>query len=383
LGNCQKIADSKKNVDAKANFIKLGEISKKFTDAQDFCKKDVGSLRAKRQFEVHVRLESLSRYLICSTIAFVFHFSIVEKAHSQTYPDFQTVDDLLDWYKLSIDQVEKNYACMGHAQISGSSSPGFVVYDWFDVRLNQRTDPKNLYYSEVRRTYAGGEAADIWEKYLVRADQKYYSMGAFSQSLGLVPKPKAIAAGQPPKEEISRHMVVPNLFMLALMNNGAYTAFRAETPFLLSELGALRLIEGKIESESANGFFVNKDFGLEIEFDKEFGWMPTKAKGYYRDLEKKGVVDRSHFTMLQYQVETEWIKCNADEDDFVPKKVLWHKLTESPNTANLWKCRQFGFGASPMPRCSATTLWMPSAVRKDLSTTSSRSYSNRKSESQT
>lgn len=275
----------------------------------------------------------LTRCLCCVSITIAFHFAMMEKTYSQKYPDFKTVDELLDWYKLSMDHAESNYACMGHADISGSSSPGFVVYDWFDVRLSQRTEPRNLYYSEIRRTFAGGEAADIWEKYLIRGDQKYYSMGPFSNELGLIPKPKEDPSGQP-KEELSRHMVVPNMFMLAIISNGAYTVFRAEKPFLLNEIGALRLLEGKIEGGSAKGFFVNKNFGLEIEFSKEFGWMPTKAKGYLRDMEKKGVVDRSHFTMVQYEVETEWIQCNVGEYVFLPKKVVNFVVKINPKSKN-------------------------------------------------
>ncbi len=275
----------------------------------------------------------LTRCLFCVSITFVVHCAMMEKTYSQKYPDFKTVDELLDWYKIAMDHAETNYASMGHADISGSSSPGFVVYDWFDVRLSQRTEPRNLYYSEVRRTFAGGEAADIWEKYLVRADKKYYSIGPFSNELGLIPKPKEDPSGQP-KEEISRHMVVPNMFMLAVLSNGAYIAFHAEKPHLLSQLAALRLLEGKIEGDSAKGFFVNKDFGLELEFHKEFGWMPTKAKGYYRDMEKKGVVDRSHFTIVHHEVETEWIQCNVGEFVFLPKKVVNFVAKISPKSKN-------------------------------------------------
>jgi len=260
-----------------------------------------------------------TREFFCIAATTLIYFSMLERTYSQTYPKFEQVEELVDWYKVCVDEIEKNYAVVGHATISGSSSPGFVVYDWFNVHLDQRSNPKKCFYSEVRRTYAGGEYADTWEKYLTRDEYVYYSMGNFSNPLGLVPKPKIGPDGKP-IIEVSRHMVVPNLFMLAIVNHLAYTTRRLENSYILSDLEGLRQAEGEIENGVAKGFFINRNWGVELEFREEFGWMPTKVKGYFRDTSKKGVVDRTHFSQLQYEVQTEWEK--LDGDKFVPKKLV-------------------------------------------------------------
>lgn len=275
----------------------------------------------------------LMRLLLCIAVSISIDLSVPGKVYSQKYPEFETVDELLDWYQVRIDTIEKNYACVGHATISGSASEGFVVYDWFNVGLTQRTAPRSCFYSEVRRTFASGEGSEFWEKYLVRDAKTYYSMSHFSTPMELIPEPKAGKDGKP-EVEVSRHMVVPNLFVLAIVNNAAYTALHAEKPYLIHEIEALRLLEGKIENGIAKGFFAGQKWGLEIEFTEAFGWMPTKAKGYFLDMGKKGVIDRSHFSKVQYEVETEWLCIDEDNEVFLPKKVTNHLLNLNRKSKN-------------------------------------------------
>lgn len=258
---------------------------------------------------------------------------MVHFAFSQSYPNFETVDELFDWYRVCMDGVEKNYSTVGHAKIYGTGSTGSVVYDWFNVGLEQKGSARNAYYSEVRRTFAGGAAGGVWEKYLTRGEETYYSMGPFSNPLGLLPKPKIGPDGKP-MIEVSRHMVVPNMYMLAIVSNSAYTALHAEKPFLLSEIEGLRVLEGKIEDGIAKGFLFHNQWGLEIEFRKEFGWMPTRAKGYFRDQDKKGAVDRSHFSTLHYEIESEWVRVSDDDHHFVPKKIVNRVVRINPVSKN-------------------------------------------------
>ena len=272
------------------------------------------------------------RLLLCISASIAINHAIEEKAYSQTYPDFKAIDELFDWYKVCMDSVEKNYSCMGHATISGSASDGVVAYDWFHAGLIHRANPPK-YYSEVRRTFGGVEATEVWEKYLTRAgDDMYYSMGPFSNPLTLMPKPEMGPNGKL-KNQVARHMVVPNMFMLAIVSNSAYTALHADKPFLLSEIEGLRVIDGKIENGLAKGFLVHNSWGLEIEFREEVGWMPTKAKGFFRDEKEKGPVDRSHFPTLHYEVETEWERINND-GGFVPKKVVNFVARKNPVSKN-------------------------------------------------
>ena len=86
-------------------------------------------------------------------------------------PLFETPKDCLDWFLISWDHFANKSACAGSAHVSGSSSEGFVVFEWFEVRLNDKLNNKNYCYIESKETYANGVHADLWEKSMNRGKE--------------------------------------------------------------------------------------------------------------------------------------------------------------------------------------------------------------------
>ena len=250
-------------------------------------------------------------------------------------PKFESSEDCLDWFLVSWDRVNNKSASLGNAHVSGTSSEGFVIAEWFDVRLDDRANNKLYRYVESRRTYADGEQSNLWEKRLIRGKEWKWCFGEYSQEIATVPAPEFDDKGIQ-KAGVNLAIKTPDVFLFSVVTGSAFESDLNSTKVskIFEELKR-DFDEADSEDDKLTGFFKGGGrFGVEIIFDKVVGGMPVSTRGYFRDQSKKGKPDKSFFTVMNFESKTRWETADKAKHFFVPISItnMVHKL--NPTSKN-------------------------------------------------
>ena len=274
-------------------------------------------------------------FMLKSTMTFFVLLLSNVSTFAQT-PRFESSEECLEWFLISWDRLDNKSACYGTAHVSGSSSEGFVVFEWFEVRFNDRSNHKTYRYVESRRTYADGVQADLWEKSMTRDKEWKWCVGDYSKEMRIVPVPEFNEKG----EQIGgarRWMKTPDVFAFSVITGSAFqTDFgRFNSVSKAFEQLKQEVVETKIDDEKLQGFFQGGGkWAAEIVFDQQVGGMPVSTRGYFRDVSKKGAPDRSFFQILNFISKTEWETVGLASKYYAPVAVtnFVHRL--NPKSKN-------------------------------------------------
>ena len=225
--------------------------------------------------------------------------------------------------KASIIQVE--HATVGRARLTSTKDGRWGGVEWCAAR--SRDKGENHRYAEIRRVYGQGDYADFWdahwEKSYYRGDQIYLSAGKRSAMMELLPPPRRNEKGEMVPIVSPPSYRFPNLMCASVLTWGAYKGDADSDANLTSWLKNLLALTDKTSDKGFVGFFYWPLGGVEIEFDKEFDYMPTHVRGYHRNiksLDEKTSPDQ--FKLPWYEIRTTWKKADNASRVYTPVRVL-------------------------------------------------------------
>jgi hypothetical protein len=242
-------------------------------------------------------------------------------ANAQT-PIFDSASDCADWFLISWKEFDAKYACAGRSTISGTQSEGFVDVDWFEVKF---IDPKSrevYHYCENQFSHQGGHLFGTWERWCKRGKRKLmYALSDITKPMDEVLPAVFDELGRL-KEGVKPTRRPPSPFGFAVQSP---SGFNTDFNSIENAMSTWKRCKIQDLSDSAEGrkvaFFNEENWAMEVEFDDKVGGMPVFTRGYFRDKGKKGIPDRSFFSVVNYESKSKWKCLDEEKQIFVPVAV--------------------------------------------------------------
>lgn len=246
-------------------------------------------------------------------------------------PKFESARDYADWFLVSWKAVNDKFACAGRATMSGTQSPGYVNVDWFEVRFVDPQSKEVFHYSENQFSYADGHMHGMWEKWCKRGNKKFlYAMSSYEKRMDEVPVAMFSKEGEL-IEGVAPSRVPPSPFGFTVQSPSAFNTDFDSIDGTFSTWNRVKM-EDLPDLDPLKIVFMHEDlWGMEVHFNPDVGGMPVFARGFFRDKSKKGVVDRSFFSKINFETKTKWNCLDEKRDIYVPESVdsFVHRINES------------------------------------------------------
>ncbi len=260
-------------------------------------------------------------FRMCFVLICVIGFlSSSVNSHAQT-PKFESASECADWFLVSWKAVNDKFACAGRSTMSGTQSPGYVNVDWFEVRFVDPQSREVFHYSENQFSYSDGEMHGLWEKWCKRGTQKFlYAMSSYEKRMDEVPIAVFNNEGEL-IDGVAPSRIPPNPFGFAIRSPSAFNTDFDSIDRTFSTWNRAKM-EDLSDVEQRKVVFMHEDaWGMEVHFNPAVGGMPEFVRGFFRDKTRKGAVDKSFFSKINFETKTKW-KCLDDQREiYAPESV--------------------------------------------------------------
>ena len=224
-------------------------------------------------------------------------------------PKFNSAGECGDWFLANRNVLERKYACVGELHSMSNDAEGSVTVEWFEVRFNNLTTQKHYSYSEIRKIYANGEQANLWEKWMSRDGDFFWCMGEYETKLRPVNKSETDINGKP-LIGVKRVNRIPEPLEYTVLTGSAFVStgdgaiekFFSDTELLESE---------ELDDGNFKGFFARKHSGTEILFNSKFDYMPTRSRGLFRK-NYRGDLTRESYESVNFDSKSRWEKIGTN-----------------------------------------------------------------------
>ncbi len=254
----------------------------------------------------------------------------VAQDRNMPLPNPNSAAECLARFVENAEQLRSNTAVYAHMELveTKAAAEGTLNVEWFRA-LSESPDP--VHYVESRYLYSVETPTNgYWERCLSVGRDKFYHFGWQTRPLKhLSLREEFLSKSEDEQEKLiektTTRFRVPSIVFSTIIPN---TAFIARTDTHANMVQYVHTILEPLEDQQnavgfAGSWHTHSSFGMEMEFDQEQGYMPTRVRGYYLNRPGKDEpISPLDFGKVAYDISATWQPIDRSSGIYVPVHVV-------------------------------------------------------------